>query len=94
MFRLQRGKGVSGFLEKIKRTHCGVARVMACCDSDREGILPCKTHQHCTHPFRVCGRLYRLHSFAFRPSNIFASPSAFLRRTNSTNCRKIPFEVI
>lgn len=77
MFRLQLTRGVSGFLEEIKRTRCDAAGVMACCDSVREGIHPCKKHQHCTHPFRICGRLYRLHSFAFRPSNIFASPSAF-----------------
>lgn len=36
MFATATWEGVSGFLEKIKGTCCGVTRVMVCCDSEEE----------------------------------------------------------
>lgn len=70
-------EGVSGFLEEIKTTGlwCYKSNGMLWLWQRERTPRFCKTHRHCTPPFG--GRLYRLHLFAFRPSNIFASPSAF-----------------
>lgn len=62
---------------------CSVGRSKRFLGKDKGNVLWCYRSNgmlwlwRCTPPFKICGRLYRLHLFASRPSNIFASPSAF-----------------